>query len=435
MRRLGFLMLCLGIFSGTYPADARELSLADAVSVALSGNLDAIIASERVNQAVQRLHQARTQIMPNLSSEFSWDRQTRNLSVFGFETPDTQSVVGPYNVYDARLRLTQTIFDRALIRRLHTAGLGRDLSRADERRVREDVMALAATLYIDAQRAQEALVAQKSQAAYAHIRFRVALTRYRQGSGSLMEMIEARTALMKSRAQWRILTSAYHDRLLELKSTLGISIQESITLAQPHKSEMVEWLSADAMREAVGVHPALEKLRVEKAYRQSQADAEWSEFWPKLSLTTDIGQIGRETDAMEETYSIGLKLSVPLFDGGLRIGRAKEAVSRVREIEASLTTLMSTKEADSFRSKDTVKNARTMLASAWDSWEYARRWRELIRTRWMNGTASRVAWLEARAAESRALDAFLEAQAAYRVSQIQFLHALGRMQTLMERNL
>ena len=56
--------------------------------------------------------QALSELLPNVSGRVAETRQLVNLAAFGFPLPaGFPSIVGPFNVFDARVYLTQSIFD------------------------------------------------------------------------------------------------------------------------------------------------------------------------------------------------------------------------------------------------------------------------------------------------------------------------------------
>ena len=87
-----------------------------------------------------------------------------NLAAQGLTFGGIPSLIGPYNSFDARFQLTQTLFDLSTIRRYRAAGAGRDLAASQEALAREQVAAAAALSYIEAVRARKAVAAAQADA-------------------------------------------------------------------------------------------------------------------------------------------------------------------------------------------------------------------------------------------------------------------------------
>ena len=140
------------------------LSLFGAVQMAAQQNPKALMTKQRVQQSLEQLNQARSFLLPKVRGVSSWQRQTRNLESFGIPSSSATapSVVGPFNVFDARLEITQTLFDLSMIRRLRVAGLGKDVSLLESKKIKQDVMALVGVLFVEATRGQDALKLSKT---------------------------------------------------------------------------------------------------------------------------------------------------------------------------------------------------------------------------------------------------------------------------------
>ena len=102
-----------------------RLSLGRAVQLAIvaGGECHLQLADEAVKQARSRSAQARAALLPNLEAMVGQQSQTRNLEAVGirFNSPipgvEFPKFVGPFNVFDIRASVTQTIFDFSAIRR------------------------------------------------------------------------------------------------------------------------------------------------------------------------------------------------------------------------------------------------------------------------------------------------------------------------------
>lgn len=149
--------LLVFLFSnGAFAQSSRSLTLNDALALARDRNIEMVLAEERVKQAYAKKNQAFSVILPHISMTTYQQRQTRDLGSQGIPLPsNVESQVGPFNSFDLRLRINQMLFDRASIERFFTVEALHRLSQAQVRKAQQDVMALVATLYLDAERGIE----------------------------------------------------------------------------------------------------------------------------------------------------------------------------------------------------------------------------------------------------------------------------------------
>src|SRR3954467_2493119 len=98
-----------GVPAGTANATPLPLSPGEAIARALKQNLALVPAEQGVRQARGTQEEARADVLPHLFGRASAVRQKINLQAFGFSGfPGIDNpVIGPFNVFDARLFVTE----------------------------------------------------------------------------------------------------------------------------------------------------------------------------------------------------------------------------------------------------------------------------------------------------------------------------------------
>src|SRR5439155_1166566 len=116
------------------PTTPLRLSFADAVRLA-SGEVPAVaLATLRTSEAEARVRQARSALLPSLSLGGAWVNRDFNSKALGIPFPPEFNVpnpVPPFNNYDGRVTVTQTLFDWSSVARVRAAGAQADGSRAE----------------------------------------------------------------------------------------------------------------------------------------------------------------------------------------------------------------------------------------------------------------------------------------------------------------
>src|SRR6266567_5901856 len=103
-------------------AQVDKLGLEQAIQIAIENNLATLLARERRKEAAGLKQQSLAELMPNISAAVYQANITQNLAALGFE-PGTfpgfnSTFIGPFNNFDARARLVQSIFNLSAIRTL-----------------------------------------------------------------------------------------------------------------------------------------------------------------------------------------------------------------------------------------------------------------------------------------------------------------------------
>ena len=104
------------------------LSYEQAVRLAIDNNLATLRAHERRNEARGQQEQARAPLLPNVSGVAYQADLTVNLVALGFQ-PGTfpgisRTFLGPFKNFDARLLLSQKVFDLSAIRNYQAGKAG-----------------------------------------------------------------------------------------------------------------------------------------------------------------------------------------------------------------------------------------------------------------------------------------------------------------------
>src|SRR5947199_60540 len=145
----------------TTPSPLR-LSFADAVRLA-SGEVPVVaLATLRTTEADARVRQARAALLPSLSLGGAWVNRDFNSKSLGIPFPpqfNLPNPVPPFDNYDGRVTVTQTLFDWSSVARVRAAGAQADGSRAERGVTVEGAASTAALAYLRAARGQAAVAA------------------------------------------------------------------------------------------------------------------------------------------------------------------------------------------------------------------------------------------------------------------------------------
>src|SRR5438552_2447275 len=95
------------VAKGTVTTEPLKLSVVDAVQRALQANLGLLLQQENERGAGAARTRALADLLPNLAGTLRESRQVINLEAYGFPAPDP--IVGPFNVFDARVGISQPV--------------------------------------------------------------------------------------------------------------------------------------------------------------------------------------------------------------------------------------------------------------------------------------------------------------------------------------
>jgi outer membrane protein TolC len=169
-----------GVPTGMVSAEPIKLTVIDAILRALDHNLGVLTAEEALGRARGARWIALSQVLPNINGRVSETRQKINLAAFGFGTgsgpsfPGVPDIVGPFNVFDARLFVSQSVFNLESLNDARSESHALEAARLTRQSARNFVIHVAGNLYI-----QTLAAAARADAARAQLETATAL--YQQG--------------------------------------------------------------------------------------------------------------------------------------------------------------------------------------------------------------------------------------------------------------
>jgi outer membrane protein len=323
-----------------------RLSLGEAARLAARQSNAVQGATERAEEAEARVRQSRAALLPEISANALQSGRTFNSVTFGITLPSAPGqpplfnpageVLGPVNTLDLRGHVQTNIFDYSALARVRTAQTTANAARADIANAGDLAASQASNAYVRVLRADAQLQARYADSTLARELLSIAQSQLEAGVGVALDVTRAQSELAGVRAQ---LISARNERdraRLDLRRSLNLALDAPIELTDSLSSAVPEDLALDeptatarALRDRPDLRAAEEQIR---AARQTVA-AIRSERLPSVSAFGDDGVIGGNANRLLPTYTYGVQLSLPIFDGFRREGRIQEQQAVTRELD------------------------------------------------------------------------------------------------------
>jgi len=415
-----------------------SLSLGDAARLAAEQSAPALAAELRSQEAAARVTERRADLFPTLSTYALESGHTLNSATFGFDFPAAPGekplldpngqIIGPVNTLDLRGRVTLPAVDFAARQRVTSARLALRASEAQARSAAEEAAATAATAYLRASRADALLAARAQDSVLADSLLIIASEQLRAGVGVALDVTRARSQVAGIHSQLIAARGEQARSHLELVRAIGAPLETPVVLrenleqiasldAVPTEAEAV----ATALRERADVVAAQRTLEAgQQAVRAIRA-----ERLPTLGAFADDGAIGTSLSHLLNTYTWGVQVSLPVFDGFRRTARTREqeaqtgqlAIQR-RELERQVAVDVRSALLDLTTSREQVIAARGRLSLAQQEYSQAT-------DRFRAGVAGNADVVTASLALNAARNGVIDAVAAYQAARVSLARAEG----------
>jgi outer membrane protein len=414
-----------------------RLSLHDAIQAAIDNNVNVRMLKERIAAAQSAADTSLGALLPNVSGYATGRNQTVNLAAFGIP-PAGLSALGssggvtqPFDVYDARASLVQNIFSLSLIQRWRAAKSGVDVASLEAEVTRRDVMATVGLLYVEAIRAEAAVKARQADMDLSQQLLKLAQDRKKAGVATGLDVTREEVQLENTRQRILVAQNDQESAKLNLIRALGIDFDVRLTLTDELTLvNVAPQTPTDALLTARENRTELKAQITRQKLASLSLSSVTSERVPSLSFNGDYGWIGLKPDDALATRSVGLMLSVPIFDGGQREGRISETRSRVRQESIRMKDVSDQITLEVRNALLTLDSSRQQVAVAEKGIELALKELTFARDRFAAGLATNIEVTNAQTSVARARDNQIEALFRFNASRINLARAKGELEQI-----
>ena len=416
------------------PPPILHLTLAAAVAQAVDSAPAVLVAALREMEAEERVRQVRAPLRPVVAASAGWLNRTFNPEQIGISLPAGTPVVpagliGPFDNWDARVRASQALFDRAAglrtgVAREQATGFG-----AERERTEEVVAERAALAYVGVQRAGALAQARVTDSTLAAELVELARAQVEAGVSAPIDVVRARTRLAASAGAVIVARHDHARARIALGRALGLDPAVTVDAAQPLEATTAVLPLGE---ERAGLVEAAGQRRPEIATEVAQvhaaersASAIGAERWPRVEVAGDVGVNGPAPGDLLVTRQVGVQVTVPLVDGfSLEARRGQETAKR-SAAEIRLTDLRRQITAEVDAALLSLRAAEARQAVAAEALSLAEEELRQARERFAAGVAGSIELIEAQRSLVAARDAVIEALAGAAAARVTLARAAG----------
>lgn len=414
--------------------EVMRLSLEQAVDLALAPNgaLRLQMAQELTKQAGAQKRQALGALLPNVDGSYTVRSFTNNLEAFGVQLKapglpvQIPKFTGPIDTFDWRATASFSLFDwsawsryRASGARLKAAGLERDAQR-------NQTVAAVVRAYTAAQRTQQMVKTARANVALAERVERLARSQKSAGTGTGIDVVRAQVLVAQERQR---LVAAEEEN-----TEAGLMLLRSTNVPLETRLELTDALTYEPA-EAAAVEKAMEAARGRRAELRAQGErerasrmgydaAKWERL-PSVQAFGDYGVIGTEATHGLPTRSVGVRVNLPVFDGGRRDARRAETASLLRQERIRSRDVTQQVEMEVRLAVEGLKTAEQQVKVSMEGLALAEQELEQAERRYEAGVAPSLEVTDAQTRVSRAREQNVTALFRHRSARVELNVATG----------
>jgi outer membrane protein TolC len=419
--------------SGLASDQVLELTLRDAIKMALQYNLGAIESGQNAQIARGQRLLALSNLLPQVSAGASETVEQLNLATFGLNGLKTQgipTVVGPFSYSSVDASVSQTLFSFEFIQRFRSARTAEQAAQLSYQDIMDVVTLSVGNAYLRIIEADSRIKAQEAQVQNARALYDRAVDQAQAGTAPRIDATRTEVQLHTEEYNLSTARNNFAVAKLALGRAIGLPLGQEFELTDTLPYSDITPLSVDdalqiAFKSRSDFRSALDSQRA----AAQTLSATKGERYPVVAVNGDYGDIGPTFGHSHGDFTFQAGVRVPLFTGGRVKGDITQAEAGLRQRKA---------EAENIRGQidEDVRTALLNLNAAKEQVEVAKQNVELAneslarsKDRFTSGVTDSVEVVQAEQALASANDQYITSLYNHNFAKLSLARALGVART------
>jgi outer membrane protein TolC len=432
-------------FTGSEPEgvateEVLQLSFQDAIDRGLRNNLGLLLSGDQTTTARGERWKELSNLLPNFQARLQEDVQTQSLTALGFKGNlfpfPLPRVIGPFNYFDARASLSQSVFNFRDIEQERAASERLKSAQYSYKDAREVVVLAVGNAYLLAIATAARIETAVAQVTNAQALFSKASDQQKAGLSPAIDTLRSQVELQTRQQQLIAARSDFAKQKLSLARIIGLPPGQDFALTEkaPYQAltpSPVETYLQRAYTSRSDYQAAQAQVRAaELAHRGAAAGR-----YPTVGIDANYGDIGVTPAQSNATWQVNGGINIPIFQGGRVHSDLLEADSQLKQARSQLGDLRGRIDYE-------VRSALLDLNSAADQVEVARSSVELAeeaftqsRDRFAAGVTDNLEVVQAQEAVASAHESYIQSLYAHNLAKVELARAIGDAEQGVKRYL
>jgi outer membrane protein TolC len=426
--------LGVSTFSGSTPGKlvpgVLPLSLQDAIDRGLKLNLGLLLSDANIRSARGQRWEQLSALLPHAAvTPYIADSQI-NLAELGLTSlPGATTLpqsIGPFSYFDARVNVTQSLFDSKLINNTRAASQNLKSAEYTYKDARDLVVLAVGYVYLQAIADESRIQTAEAQVQTAKALFDQATDQVNAGTSPAIDGLRAKVELQIRQQQ-----------LIQAKNNFAIqklTVARVIGLAPGQEFEFTD-KSPYRPFDGITIDDALKRAYASRSdYLAAMTDVRAAEFsrkaavagyFPTLSFNADYGAAGAHPSTSTPVFDVRGTLSIPIFQGNSVHADILQADARLQQSRERLDNLRAQIDADIRTALFNLQSSAEQVNVARSNIDLAEETLVQSRDRFVAGVTDTVEVVQSQEAVASAHEQFISSLYSYNFAKISLARALG----------
>jgi outer membrane protein TolC len=429
-----------------FSAQARELQdsvivldLNKVIELSLKNNYDVRLARKDVEKAQSQINEAYSSVWPSINGTADYTRNVKSPVLFlppntpfnPSSTPQTISL-GADNSYNISATLNQTLFSLKVNTAISIANDYYSFYKFSEKSTEDEVVFRAKQAFYSALLARELINVSTQSYEVAKANFDNVESQYKQGVSSEYDYLRAEVQLANVNPLLIQAQNNYEMAKNSLKNLLAIDLRQKIEIKGDFILEPVDpELLKESSELLLENNPTLTALSFQSSVLDKNIRLERAEYFPTLSAfanylwQTQDNTFNFSNYFWANTITVGLSLSIPVFDGFKRNSRVEQAIINKEQLDLTRQKTSEGLRIQLVQAQLKMQEAKERVLAQEKSLQQAQRAVEIAQSRYKNGIGTQLEILDTQSSLTQTRTNYSQAIYDYLVSKAQWENVVG----------
>jgi outer membrane protein TolC len=420
-------------FAGSVPGKlvpgVLSISLRDAIDRGLKQNLGLLLSSADIRSARGQRWEALSALLPHVEATPYVAASKVSLSELGltsFPGLAIPSSVGPFQYFDARAAVSQTLFDWKSINATRAANQTLKSAAYTFKDARDLVVLAVGYTYLQAIADEAQIEATEAQVKTAQALYDQATDQINAGTSPDIDGLRTKVELQTRQQQLIQAKNNFAIQKLTVARVIGLAPGQEFELSDKSPYQSFEVMSVDeALKRAYASRSDYLAAMADVRAAEYAKKAAVAGYLPSLAFNADYGVGGSHPSTATSVLDVRGTLSIPIFQGGSVHGDVLQADAKLEQSRERLDNLRGQIDSD-------VRAALLNLQSSADQVDVARSNIDLAETtlvqsrdRFSAGVTDTVEVVQSQETVASAHEQYISSLYSYNYAKISLVRALG----------
>ena len=415
---------------GTASPEVLQIDFKEAVERGLRNNLGLLLAGDQAQAAKGQRWQQLAELLPNLAIRAQEDVQTTSLTALGFRgnffPAPLPRVIGPFNYFDLRANLAQSVFNYRYLEKERAAAENLKAAQFSLKDAREVVVLAVGNSYLQAIAAAARVETAEAQVKSAQALYDKASDQLKAGLAPAIDALRSQVELQSRQQQLIVARNNLAKSTLSVARIIGLPLGQQFVLTEkaPFQAltpQSLESYLQHAYSGRADYQAALTQVHGAELSRKAAAAGRY----PSLDIDANFGDIGVTPSQSNGTWQVVGGINIPVFAGNRVHADVLQADAQLKQARAQLADLRGRIDYEVRTALLDLNAAAEQVDVARSSVELAEQALAQSQDRFSAGVTDNLEVVQAQEAVAGAHESYIQSLYAHNLAKVELAYAIG----------